>query len=338
MSEQTDSPSVLSGATMRAAQFHRYGGAEVITTAIVPIPTPGADEVLVRVGAVSLNGGEVLFRSGRLRILTGRRFPKGLGVDYAGEIVAVGEGVDDVAVGDRVWGLIDSMRFARSGAPVGSAADYVVVESKRVARMPAGQSPAQAVALLVGITALTALRDKVALQPGERLLVRGGTGGVGYVGVQLGHAFGAHVTALVSAPKMELARSLGADVVLDYRQVRPEDLGEFDVILDTAGSHMSAYRRRLSRSGRMVTINFSPLPHGLVTTLASVIHGRRRIRFLEGRPTRDDLNDYARIIETAPIRALIGGTHPLEDMAGAHRALESGGSHGKRVVRLHDEG
>jgi NADPH:quinone reductase-like Zn-dependent oxidoreductase len=330
-------PAPLPGATMRAAQFHRYGGPEVITTGIVPVPVPRAGEVLIRVGAVSLNGGEVLFRSGKLRLLSGRRFPKGLGVDYAGEIVAIGDGVADVAVGDQVWGFINNLKFAASGAPAGSAAEYVAVESKRVAPMPVGKSPSEAVALLVGTAALTALRDKAALQPGERLLVRGGTGGVGYVGVQLGHAFGAHVTTLVSTPKMDLARSLGADIVLDYRTTRPEDLGEFDVILDTAGSNMSAYRKHLSRGGRMVTINFSPLWAGALTTLVSVIHGRRRIRFFEGRPIRADLVDYASIIESASIRALIGGTHDLEDMAGAQRALEAGGSHGKRVIRLHDQ-
>jgi len=323
-------------ASMRAAQFREYGSPDVITTAMVPVPVPRAREVLVRVGAVSLNGGELLFRAGKLRLLTGRKFPKGFGVDYAGEIAAVGEDVSDVAVGDRVWGFINSLKFAASGAPVGSAAEYVVVEANRVAPMPVGKSPAEAVALLVGITAVEALRRKTALKPGERLLVRGGTGGVGYVGVQLGHAWGAHVTTLVSEQKIDLALSLGADVALDYRRTFPESLGLFDVILDTAGSNMGAYRKHLAKGGRMVTINFSPIPAGILTTLKSAIHGGRRIRFFEGRPTRADVIEYSKIIEANRLQALIGGTHELEDMAGAHRALAAGGSHGKRVIVIQD--
>lgn len=123
-----------SPATMRAAQLHRYGGPEVLTIGTLPVPTPRAGEVLVRVGATSLNGGELLFRAGKLRVLTGSRFPKGLGVDFAGEVVALGDGVADVALGDRVWGIINSLKFAMSGAPSGTAAEYVVVGAERVER------------------------------------------------------------------------------------------------------------------------------------------------------------------------------------------------------------
>jgi NADPH:quinone reductase-like Zn-dependent oxidoreductase len=321
-------------AMMRAAQFHSYGPPDVIVTGTAPVPAPRASEVLIRVGATSIDGAEPLLRAGGLRPLSGRRFPKGLGMDFAGEIAALGDRVHDVAIGDHVWGVLD-MKAMLSQLPTGSAADYVVVAASRVALVPAGLSSSDAVALIGGTTAMTALLDKAHLRPAERLLVRGGTGGVGFVGLQLGHALGAHVTALVSAPNLETARQLGADVALDYRATGPEDLGEFDVIFDTVGTQMGRYRNRLARGGRMVSISFNPVARGLATIAVSVIHGSRRIRTFSGNPTRALLDDYSTYITAGQVHAMIAGTYELEDLAAAHRAAEAGGSPGKHVITLH---
>lgn len=204
--------------------------------------------------------------------------------------------------------------------------------ASRVATLPDGVTYGNAVALLAGSTALTALRDKAHLRPGERLLVRGGTGGVGYVGLQLGHAFGAHVTTPVSARNIDTARQYGADVALDYRTTRPEYLGEFDVIFDTVGTRMNAYRQHLARGGRMVSITVVPPLRALATIIGSTVHGSRRIRIFSGNPDRHLLEDYAGYIRNGDLRALIAGTHPLEDLAAAHRAAERGGGYGKRII------
>ncbi len=318
--------------TMRAAQFHRYGGPEVITTTTVPVPRPGRGQVLVRVRATSVNGGEVAFRAGRLRLISGRQFPRGLGMDFAGEVAEVGPGVRGTAAGDRVWGVLDSKRVLLSRAPVGAAAEFLAVDAERTARLPAGLDFGDAVALLAGSTALTALRDKAGLEQGERLLVRGGTGGVGHVGVQLGRAMGAHVTTLVSARNVGTARELGADRALDYATTGPADLDEFDVVLDTVGSRMADYRGLLAPGGRMVTLTVDPPLRAVGAILASTVHGRRRIRTFSGNPTRALLTDNAARIESDGITALVAGTYPLEEVARAHAALEGGGAPGKHVV------
>lgn len=253
-------------------------------------------------------------------------------MDFTGVVSAVGVGVTEPVVGARVWGLLDHIKLLRSQSPVGSAAEYLVVSADRVAELPAALSFIDAAALMAGTTALTALRDRAHLQPGERLLVRGGTGGVGYVGVQLGRAFGAHTTALVSASAIGTALELGADVALDYRATAPAQLGTFDVIFDTVGSDMGAYRRLLSPTGRMVTITFAPMLGGVATVALSVVHGRRRIRWFSGNPTPALLDDYATHIESGALRALTAGTFDLEHTADAHRALEAGGAAGKQVV------
>ncbi|WNV86403.1 NAD(P)-dependent alcohol dehydrogenase [Umezawaea sp. Da 62-37] len=311
---------------MRAALFDRYGAPEVLYEGRVPVPVAKADEVLVRVHGTSVNGGELYARRGRLGILLGRRFPKRIGIDFAGEVVqaaATGRGPE---VGAHVWGSLPRGRF-------GSAAEFVAVHVRQVARSPRGLDLVEASALPVGTTAITALRDKARLKPGERLLVRGGAGGVGYVAVQLGKAMGAHVTALASAKNLDLVHDLGADEAFDYATTGPAELGSFDVVMDTAGSSLPAYRRLLGPGGRMVSIAFDS-PATVAYILGSVVFGSRRVRFFSGNPRHDLFRDLTAYVESGALRPAVDTTRPLADIAGAHRALEAGGVRGKHVVRV----
>ncbi|WP_188188260.1 NAD(P)-dependent alcohol dehydrogenase [Nonomuraea sp. SYSU D8015] len=316
---------------MRAALYDRYGPPEVLYEGTVPKPVPGPGEVLVRVHAVSVNGGELHGRAGKVRLVTDlveRGFPKRTGLDFAGEVVAVGRDVRGPAVGDRVWGL--------TGYRFGSAAEYVAVRPRRIALAPAGLDLVEAAALPVGTTAITALRDKARLQAGERLLVRGGSGGVGHVAVQLGRAFGAHVTALAGAGNQDFVRDLGADEVFDYRTTAPADLGRFDVVLDTVGTASGAYRRLLRPGGRMVAIAFDPdrAAASLSYIAASAVFGSGRVRFFSGNPTHRLFADLTRYVDSGAIRPVVDTVFPLADIAKAHRALEAGGVRGKYVIRM----
>jgi NADPH:quinone reductase-like Zn-dependent oxidoreductase len=316
---------------MRAARYDRYGPPEVLYEAMVPKPVAGPGEVLVRVHASSVNGGELAARAGRLRPLTGlmsRGFPKTLGMDFAGEVAALGSPMRGLAVGDRVWG---------GGRAISSAAaEYVVVRPRHLALAPAGTDLVEAASLPgVGTTAITALRDRAGLRAGERLLVRGASGGVGSVAVQLGRAYGAHVTGLARKGNLDFVRDLGADEAVDYATTSPGDLGRFDVILDTAGTALCAYRRLLTPGGRMVTISFDlgRLVPSLASILVSTVYGSRRVRFFSGNPTHELFADLTRLVESGAIRPVVDTVHPLADIAGAHRALEAGGVRGKVVVR-----
>ncbi|MFC4014966.1 NAD(P)-dependent alcohol dehydrogenase [Nonomuraea purpurea] len=385
---------------MRAALYDRYGPPEVLYEGTVPMPVMGPGEVLVRVHATSVNGGELHGRAGRVRFVTDmaeRGFPKRMGVDFAGEVVAVGpnvprpasgsdahestagpgsrgstarpgpqtadpgsrgstdeagpravdpgsrgstdgvgpsgpvggSGVRGPVVGDRVWGLLPRV--------FGSAAEYVVVRPRQIALAPAGLDLVQAAALpVVGTTAITALRDKARLQEGERLLVRGAAGGAGSVAVQLGRAFGAHVTALAGARSLDFVRDLGADEAFDYRTTGPADLGRFDVVLDTVGTGLSAYRRLLRPGGRMVTIAFDldRVVASLSYVAASAVFGSRRVRLFSGNPTHRLIADLTRYVESGAIRPVVDTVFPLADIAEAHRALEAGGVRGKHVIQI----
>lgn len=311
---------------MRVAQFDRYGPPEVLyeTTAPLPVVRPG--EALVRVHGASVNGGELTMRAGKLRFLLNRRFPKRIGIDFAGEVVTAAEGVAGPKVGDHVWGMVDKWRG-------GAIAEYVAVAPRTLSRSPKGVDLVEAASLPVGTTAITALRDHAHLKRGERLLVRGAAGGVGSIAVQLGHWMGAHVTGLAAAGNLDLVRDLGADEALDYRTTGPADLGEFDVVLDSAGTDLRAYRRLLAPGGRMVAITVGS-PADAAYLLASTAFGSRRIRFFAGNPTNALFAELTGYVESGAIRPVVDTVHELGDIAEAHRALERGGVRGKHVIRL----
>ncbi len=315
---------------MRAALYDRFGGPEVLYVGEADRPEPGPGEVLVRVAAVSVNGGELAARSGRARMVTGRKFPQRTGLDFAGTVAALGAGASGVAVGDRVWGVMGRT----SG--FGSAAEYLTTRPERLGRIPGRLDLHEAAALPVGTTAITALRDKAGLRPGERLLVRGATGGVGYVAVQLGKAMGAHVTGLARADNLGLVRDLGADEALDYRTTTPAGLGRYDVVLDTVGKDLAAYRRLLTPKGRMVAIAFDldRMAASLGYVFASAVHGRGRVRFFSGNPKTDLFDDLATFVEQGALRPVVDRVFPLDAIGEAHRALEAGGVRGKYVVRV----
>lgn len=317
---------------MRAALYDRYGPPEVLYEGRVPRPVPGPDEVLVQVHASSVNGGELLGRAGKLRLVTGamsRGFPKRVGIDFAGEVTDVGTVATTLARGDRVWGVLPRA--------FGSTAEFVAVSPRHLAPTPTGITDVEAASLPgVGTTAITALRDKAAVQKGERLLVRGGSGGVGSVAVQLGKAYGAHVTALASSKHLDFVHTLGADEVLDYRTTDTKDLDRFDVVLDTVGTDLRAYRRLLTRSGRMVAITFDSTRKlaSLAYIVGSTAFGRRRIQFFSGNPDTKLLEDLTHLTNSGAIHPVVDRVYPLADIAKAHRALETDSIRGKIVIEI----
>lgn len=311
-------------ASMRLAGYDRYGSPDELHEVTGPLPRVRQGEVLIRVRALSVNSVELAMRAGRMRPISGNRFPKRVGLDVVGEVVEPGASRFDV--GDLVWGI--------GGLPLVTAAEYVSMRADHLGLVPDGLDAVQAAALPAGTTAITALRDKAALAPGERLLVRGATGGVGYVAVQLGKAMGAHVTGLASAPNLDLVRELGADEAIDYRH--PGDLGQFDVIFDTVGTDLAAFRHLLAPRGRMVTITFDfehPV-RSLGYIAANSIRRTRWIRIFSGSPRTPLFAELGRWVTSGAIRPQVDRAFPLSDIAGAHRALERGGVRGKIVIEV----
>ncbi|PBC84202.1 MULTISPECIES: NAD(P)-dependent alcohol dehydrogenase [unclassified Streptomyces] len=314
---------------MKAAQITGYGTPDVLRVNEVDRPAPGAGEVLVSIEASSVNGLDTIVRAGGLRIVSGRRFPIGVGLDFAGVVAAAGAGVPQYQVGDRVWGTVPPLK--RNA--VGAAAEYVLVPASRVGPAPADLSSVEAASLVVaGTTALAALRETLHLASGERLLVRGAAGGVGTAAVQLAQAMGGHVTALSRGRHAGALRELGADEVFDYGTTTPDRIGPFDVVLDTVGSELNSYRRRLTHDGRMATIALSA--SSMAAIAASSVHGARRIRTLSSNPDTAVLRNLADYVTSGALRPVVDSVYPLADIASAHQAFERGGVVGKQVVSV----
>ena len=314
---------------MKAVQITSFGTPDVLRINDVARPVAGAGEVLVSVEASSVNGHDVLVRAGEVKMISGRRFPIGVGLDFAGTITATGADVADFHVGDRVWGLVHPRRRHSTAG----AAECVVVPADRISHTPTGLSPVEAAALVVtGATALIALRDSVHLAGGERVLIRGAAGGVGTAAVQLAHAMGGRVTALARERHAELLTGLGADEVLDYGSTTSDQIGPFDVIVDTVGSELHCYRGRLDKGGRMVTVGLSA--SALAAIAASTVHGSRRIRTFSANPGTPLLRDVAGFVTSGALRPVVAAVYPLADIASAHQAFERGGVVGKHVVTV----
>ena len=321
---------------MKAVVHHRYGSADALELVEVDRPSPADDEVLVRVRAASVNPADWYSMTGLLigRTQTGLRKPKSprLGVDMAGVVETVGAAVTEFQAGDDVYG-------GRTGA----FAEFVCVRNA-VAPKPDRLTFEQAAAIPVAaITALQGLRDKGGLEPGQKVLINGASGGVGTFAVQIAKALGAaHVTGVCSTGNVNAARSLGADRVIDYTKEDFTRTGErYDVLLDVAGTRSySEYLRVLEPAGRLVVVGapkgnrlLGPLAHVIKLKLGSLGRSQKVVFFI-ARLTREDLLVLNEMIEAGKVTPVIDRSYELSEIADAMRYLGEGHARGKIIVTV----
>ena len=337
---------------MRAYVMTRYGGPEVMELRDVPAPRPGPGEVLIKVGAAGLNPVDYKMRQGKLRVLFRPRLPFIAGCELAGTVVGTGAGPTHFAEGDRVYSRVDA-------PALGAFADFVCVPQELVALMPQSLGFVEAAGLpLAGLTALQALRDELRIQPGSRLFISGGAGGVGTLAIQLGKYFGADVTTTASPRGAALVRRLGADHVVDYtREEFPDTLRGFDAALDAVGGgSLRGIFRVLKRGGSVVSVAGIPEPQTAlkdlhasralavlfwIISLGVRLRARRygvSYRYLFMHASGEDLRFLARLIDDGKIGPVVDTTYPLVRIAEAFAQLEAGSAKGKIVVTMDDAG
>lgn len=321
---------------MKAIVYQEYGSTDVLQYTDVDVPTVGDNEVLVRVHAASINYADRFALHGVPaigRLGFGLRRPRRtiLGRDVAGVVSSVGAEVTGFRVGDEVFGESDQQGFA----------EYVAMPQAHLATIPAGVTFAQAATLPVaGTTALQAMRLG-GVGPGRTVLVNGASGGVGLFAVQLAKTLGAEVTAVCSARNADLARSVGADHVIDYvAENFTEGSGRFDVVVDLAGGHrLSDFRRVLTPKGVYVSSSgtgskvLGPLPH-LLAVLATSPFVSQRLRVLVAKRDVADLNSLADLVATGKLTPVVDHTYPLSETANAIRFLEEEHASGKVVLSV----
>jgi NADPH:quinone reductase-like Zn-dependent oxidoreductase len=319
---------------MRALRFDRYGSSDVLKVDELSEPLPRPGQAKVRVRAAALNPIDWKVRAGDLRLIplfAGP--PRGLGCDFAGDVVAIGGGATERHVGERVFGSLAP--FARDGA----LAEFLVVAYDRILPLPEGIDDAVAAALPVaGGTALQGLIDEAGVVAGQRVLVNGAAGGVGHFAVQIAKQLGTHVTGVCSAANADFVRGLGADQVIDYaRSDFTKRSDRFDVVFDAAGaSSFDAAKRVLTDFG--CYLNTSGTMAAVVTTAMSAVLARLTSRqraiplaLRNGPPMWQRL---LQLVGSGAMRPHIERTIALDEVAAALRDMETGHGRGKIVVRL----
>ncbi len=322
---------------MKAILCTQYGPPDLLQFTEVAKPVPKDNEVLIKLYAASVNPMDLFPMKGipLIRLLPGLRKPKPkiLGCDIAGRIEAVGSHVKQFQPGDDVFG----------GTGVGAFAEFVCAKEDNVARKPANISFEAAAAVTVAaLTALQGLRDKGRIQPGNKVLIEGASGGVGTFAIQIAKSFGAEVTAVCSTRNVDRARSLGADHVIDYTRENFTKSGKrYDLILG-ANAHRSvfAYRRALTPDGTYVLIGGS-LPRILQGVLLAPLLSRmtrKKTRFFIAKISQTDLVFLAELLESGKIVSVIDRRYPLSGVPEALRYLEERHAQGKIVINIEDGG
>lgn len=330
---------------MRACVYNEYGPPELLHLEEVPKPAPKEREVLVRVRATTVNFGDLIARNFKAvtprrfgmplflwlpaRLAFGVRAPRQriLGSEFAGDVEAVGAAVTRFKVGDPVFGYL--------GQRMGAYAEYVCAnEGDAVAIKPASLSYEEAAAIPYGAVMAVGLLRKVDIQPGQRVLIHGASGGIGAAAVQLARHLGAEVTGVCGAPRLAFVKALGADRVIDYAE---EDFARggvaYDVILDVLGKcSFARCKGALRPEGTLLYASFKTTQ--LMQMLWTSMVGGKRVVCAFAAGDLADLRVVQELVEVGALKAIIDRRYTLAQAAEAHRYAASGGKQGQVVITV----
>lgn len=329
------SPDLPATETMRAAVYTRFGPPDALQVRTLVRPEPRPNEVRVRLGATTVTSACGMMRRGdtlMARVVLGlfgprRRFQVA-GIEFAGVVERVGGAVTEWRPGDRVFGF--------AGFNVGTYAEYYCVRaSGSLAPMPEGLDYGQAASLVDGpTTALYFLRDLAHLRSGERVLIVGASGSVGGAAVQVARSRGAVVTGVCSTANVELVRSLGASEVIDYtREDFTQRRNAYDIVFDAVTkSSFGACKRCLAPGGRYLPTVARPSDYLLMGW--SKFFGKRRVLCGMSVDKRTSLREVSELVRCGELRPVIDRRYPLEEIAAAHRYVDTGRKRGNVVIEL----
>lgn len=330
---------VLSDAAerMKAIVYRCYGSPDILEFTDVEKPTPMDDQILVKVKVASVNPLDWHYMRGLpyiMRLSSGLGAPTDtrLGVDFAGTIEAVGKDVTRFEPGDDVFG-------GRTGA----FAEYIIVpEDRALALKPGNMTFAQAASVpIAGITALQALRDHGKIQPGQKVLINGASGGVGTFAVQIAKSYGAEVTGVCSTRNMDMVRSIGADHVIDYKKENYTESGRrYDLIIDMVGNHpLLANTNVLTPEGTLVMVGgpkgdwLKPLMGPIKALLLSPFVDQE-IGIILAQLGPDDMGILGELMQAGKVTPVIDRRYGLSEVPDAIRYSESGRARGKIIIEL----
>ena len=330
---------------MQAFVATKFGGPEIAVLKEMPEPSVGPRDVLVDVRAASLNPVDGKIRKGELKLVLSTRPPMILGCDVAGVVRAVGESVTRFRVGDEVYGRLEKSRM-------GGFAERVAADEAVLAPKPKSLGFEEAAALpLVTLTAIQALRETAHLQPGQRVLIHAGAGGLGSVAIQIAKVMGLHVIATASKKNHAFVVELGADEVIDYATETPGARGLVDAVLESIGGPSELASLRACKPGGIVVgvagvpdLAFAraSMPWFAPAAIWTMTWSRRaevkrtgvRYEWIFMRPDAVQLAEVAALVEAGKLRPVLHRSYPLAEITDAFVELDRGRSRGKIVVRM----
>jgi NADPH:quinone reductase-like Zn-dependent oxidoreductase len=333
---------------MKAIVHNKYGSPDVLNLEEIDKPAVYDDDILVRVRAASANPYDWHFMTGRpyiARMQFGLLKPivNGLGADLAGQVEAVGKNVTQFRPGDEVFGEVDGEVPGKPLLELGSFAEYVCVSEESVVPKPANLTLEQAAAVpLAGLTALQALRVQGRIEPGQKVLINGASGGVGTFAVQIAKSFGAEVTGVCSTRNVDMVRSIGAAQVIDYTREDFTRGGQrYDLMLDNVGNRSLSECRRVLNPEGVYLASFGapdrrwlgPFPQLLRMVVFSPFVSQKMVALTVKR-TKEVLLDLKELIEAGKVTPVIDRTYPLSEVPEAIRYLEEGHARGKVVITV----
>jgi len=313
-------------ALMKAIQIHNYGGPDVLQYEDVPRPKPAPGEVLIRVHAAGVNPADWKVREGHLKQLVQNKFPLILGWDLSGVVEGVGPKVSKFKKGDEVFSKPDTSRD-------GDYAEYIVVRESEVALKPKSLHHVYAAAVpLAGLTAWQALFDVGQLQPGQRVLIHGGSGGVGHFAVQLAKWKGAYVIATASTKNQELLHRLGAHETIDYTKQHFEDVvHKIDIVLDTIGGDTHERSWKVLKQGGLLASVVQPPDTEKAKEFG--VQGA----FVWSQPSGKELAEIATLIDSGNLKVVLDRILPLSEARRGHELSQNGHTRGKIVLRVKED-
>lgn len=312
---------------MKAAIYNKYGTSQELTIAEVPVPEIKPDQALVKVHASALNPVDWKIRAGYLKLVTGLKFPRFTGADFAGKIIKTGNECRQFNAGDEVFGMI-------SAATGGACAEYLSVPENLLCLKPSNATFEEAAAIpLAAQTALQSLVNKANLDDGHHVLINGSSGGVGSFGVQISRILGAKITAVCSSRNVDLSRQLGAHKIIDYSKTNLLETNDrFHVFFDAVATYTySQVKHLITESGVYVTT----IP-GLPAMTAKILtaFSSRNAYSIWVKSNWKDLNYLKEQVESGRMKPIIDKIYPLAEIAQAHAYSETGRAVGKIIIKI----
>ena len=311
---------------MKKVVYNKYGKEVVLEIKDFPIPPITERQLLIKVRSVSINPLDWKLYRGEMKMLSGLKFPKSVGIDFSGTVESTGNDVTQFKKGDEVFGLLALFKG-------GALAEYIVVSEKDIAKKPIDISFEQAASLPVtGLSALQIVDKLAAVRKGQEVLINGATGGVGMFALQIAKKRGAKVTTVTGAKALALAHKWGSDITMDYNKQNILDSGkQFDVIIDLSDKLPFKSAQKIMKP-KGTFINTAPTPAAIIRSFLNNLFSSKKYKILFLKSSQEELNHLS--VLAMELDIMVNKIYPLKSVREAYREISENGVIGKAVINL----